>query len=217
MKQDIIGREFGYWTVLKKAEGSSMYLCRCRCGTERSVRSSNLTSEKSTSCGCRKLKMTGTGDADGKRRIENILKRLGGVQIPREEIFRGEQLVPEGYTFTYAKQFPIEDDTVKRCISFCIRNGRDTPAFIEYTDESHFRLENNERRGNGHYSRSLEAESAKEAYCRSNGFPLLRIYYDTIEDAEETIKAFLSDPAAFPSDYRYIERQLEFLHEHAYR
>lgn len=50
------GRRFGYWTVIDKREVDSTrhykWLCRCDCGTERSVKLSDLVDGHSKSCGC---------------------------------------------------------------------------------------------------------------------------------------------------------------------
>ena len=61
---DLTGQVFGRWTVLSLAEdkehknrlkrGSkgAVWLCRCECGTERTVISYNLRRGNSQSCGC---------------------------------------------------------------------------------------------------------------------------------------------------------------------
>lgn len=51
------GQKFGRWTVLERAEkhpkaGSSMWLCRCECGTEKVVSELSLVKGQSKSCGC---------------------------------------------------------------------------------------------------------------------------------------------------------------------
>lgn len=52
---DLTGQVFGLWRVIgaagKDAGGRLLWRCRCSCGAERVVASSNLRSEKSTSCG----------------------------------------------------------------------------------------------------------------------------------------------------------------------
>ena len=50
-----IGGQIGYWQILSKAPGRSSvsrYLCRCACGTERTVAASSLRKGVSMSCGC---------------------------------------------------------------------------------------------------------------------------------------------------------------------
>ena len=60
---DIIGKSFGKWTVLKfsyktlykyktKHQFNYFYLCKCACGTEKIVERKNLLSGQSCSCGC---------------------------------------------------------------------------------------------------------------------------------------------------------------------
>ena len=54
---DISGKTFGHWLVLRKDDphpGSrnSYWICRCTCGTERSVIRASLVSGRSTNCGC---------------------------------------------------------------------------------------------------------------------------------------------------------------------
>lgn len=53
---DISGQRFGRLLVLgrsdRKSNGGSMWLCRCDCGTEKAVNSSNLRPGRIVSCGC---------------------------------------------------------------------------------------------------------------------------------------------------------------------
>lgn len=52
---DLTGREFGRWVVVEKIgfrNRRTWWFCKCQCGTQRAVRSGNLTSGKSLSCGC---------------------------------------------------------------------------------------------------------------------------------------------------------------------
>ena len=53
---DHSGKRFGLWVVLTKAPNRTgrrtAWLCRCECGTEKSVASCHLVSGASTNCGC---------------------------------------------------------------------------------------------------------------------------------------------------------------------
>jgi hypothetical protein len=56
---DLVGKQFGRWTVVasagtvgKKRSKESVFLCRCECGTERLVRGEGLRKGTSKSCGC---------------------------------------------------------------------------------------------------------------------------------------------------------------------
>lgn len=54
-KEDLSGRKYGRWTVIKRAENKhrkTAYLCRCDCGTERVVTADTLLNGRSLSCGC---------------------------------------------------------------------------------------------------------------------------------------------------------------------
>jgi hypothetical protein len=71
---DLTGRKFGRWTVIKREDndkaGSSRWLCRCDCGKEKVVRGSELNKGSSKSCGCyhkEKLSKRSLDDLEGKR------------------------------------------------------------------------------------------------------------------------------------------------------
>jgi len=50
------GTEYSDWQVLGKGEKKDYLKCRCVCGTEREVHVYSLRSNKSVSCGCRRLR-----------------------------------------------------------------------------------------------------------------------------------------------------------------
>jgi hypothetical protein len=54
-KVDLTGKKFGRLIVVSeygRRHGSVTWFCRCECGKEKVIRSSNLLSGSSTSCGC---------------------------------------------------------------------------------------------------------------------------------------------------------------------
>ena len=57
-KINMAGQQFGLWHVLKQSGnrkgGAALWLCKCACGSERTVAGSDLRSAKSVSCGCAK-------------------------------------------------------------------------------------------------------------------------------------------------------------------
>ncbi len=71
---DLTGHTYNRWTVLKRDEErtGTYWICRCECGTEGSVSTSNLRGGQSKSCGCLNLERT----------LESNKKRLesGGYQ-----------------------------------------------------------------------------------------------------------------------------------------
>lgn len=61
MKLDLLGDQFGRWTVIAEADtrrGARYLLCRCTCGNEAEVAMSSLRSGHSRSCGCLASDMT---------------------------------------------------------------------------------------------------------------------------------------------------------------
>lgn len=50
--EDLTGRTFGNWTVIRKAERRQYWICQCACGTEKAVSAQSLRRGASRSCGC---------------------------------------------------------------------------------------------------------------------------------------------------------------------
>jgi hypothetical protein len=78
---DLTGQRFGRWTVLCRDESKRKYvhwLCRCDCGTEKSVWNQSLKNGDSQSCGCYK--------ADRSR--SNLFKDITGLVFGRLTVLR---------------------------------------------------------------------------------------------------------------------------------
>ena len=66
-RQNLTGRTFGRWTVIREAADRSRadagqrryWLCQCSCGAEREIRGENLVSGQSKSCGCLRVDVSG--------------------------------------------------------------------------------------------------------------------------------------------------------------
>lgn len=67
------GRVFSKLTVLARDAGQSMWLCRCECGEQKSVRSDHLQNGATSSCGCVRFGML----KSGLRTIHGEAKRSG--------------------------------------------------------------------------------------------------------------------------------------------
>lgn len=70
LKYDITGKQFGNWTVLYrdnsyKSSKHSKWICRCTCGTIKSVIKDSLISGRSKSCGCIKTIHYGVNQKHG--------------------------------------------------------------------------------------------------------------------------------------------------------
>lgn len=62
IRYDLAGRTFYRWTVLSRVFGPRLttWLCRCECGKERLILSTQLRSGRSKSCGCLSAEITRT-------------------------------------------------------------------------------------------------------------------------------------------------------------
>lgn len=58
--KDKTGTILGWWTVLqrgkKKNKSGYFWLCKCKCGKEKEISNNSITSRRSLSCGCTRLK-----------------------------------------------------------------------------------------------------------------------------------------------------------------
>lgn len=57
---DLTGIAYGRWTVIKRdmSKKGCFWLCRCECGSEKSIASNSLRVGQSTSCGCKRKEST---------------------------------------------------------------------------------------------------------------------------------------------------------------
>jgi hypothetical protein len=86
--------QFGRWTVIEERQPRSrVVLCRCECGTEKLVPTSNLTRGQSTNCGCHKGRVLGersrthgTGYEDYRYRLWQSIK--GKCLRPSQKDYR---------------------------------------------------------------------------------------------------------------------------------
>ena len=95
-KLDLRGQKFGKLTVLREngrdKHNNVLWLCRCECGNEVTVRCSSLRSEKTTSCGCYQRERTvesHTTHGMNKTRLysiwRNMLQRAGAFKGASED------------------------------------------------------------------------------------------------------------------------------------
>lgn len=86
-KEDLAGKQFGYWTVLKFAgiDGKqTMWECKCVCGNIRKIRAGSLKSGNSRSCGCKKnelVRKSGYTPHVTKTVEDKIGKRYGKLTV----------------------------------------------------------------------------------------------------------------------------------------
>lgn len=87
---DIVGRNFGHWTVIRRhSENRGALLqweCKCACGTERVVLGNSLHRGKSTNCGCvKRQKMSEVVHGHAKKRNETPTYQVWKHMIQRCE------------------------------------------------------------------------------------------------------------------------------------
>lgn len=98
-KINLVGKQYGYWTVIDKAESyispkganQSRWLCQCICGKQKTIFQSSLCRGKSTSCGCmsantahKKADLTGRifGNLVVVRRVDDYVSPRG-ARVPK--------------------------------------------------------------------------------------------------------------------------------------
>lgn len=97
------GKTFGRWTVISRTENdkdqSARWLCRCACGTKRTVRGVSLNRGISKSCGClsREINAARTGHKSPGWRGGKIKSTSGYVlvQMPSHPAAHAAGYVPE--------------------------------------------------------------------------------------------------------------------------
>lgn len=83
-KQEAVGQQFGFWTVLDISDRKRSLFCRCVCGTEKSVWWHVLSSGQSSSCGCKKQELV-----KANRQPPSKTRNHGKSRMPEYRIWAG--------------------------------------------------------------------------------------------------------------------------------
>lgn len=80
---DLIGKQFGYLTVLRKDENCTRtrnpnWLCYCKCGNTKSISRHALVSGNTTSCGCKHYESHNATHGMSKTRMHRIWEKMRG-------------------------------------------------------------------------------------------------------------------------------------------
>lgn len=160
LEQDISGKKYGHWYVIKKDEIKSnkngiKYICQCDCKnkTIRSVRKSSLLNGTSLSCGCDK-------ESKGVKRIKEIL-------LNNNILFETEK------TF-----FNFEETNRPAYFDFYVNNQ----YIIEYDGEQHFNCRSSGWNTKEHLIQTQQRDNIKNKWCKDNKIPLIRIPYTHYND-----------------------------------
>lgn len=114
--EDLAGKIFGHWTVIKRAEnnkhGSAQWLCRCECGKERVVRAQGLKNGSSKSCGCHKNDYNRTHGGKGTRLYECWRHMRYRCENPKNQAYgdyggRGISVCKDWHDFEKFKQWAL--------------------------------------------------------------------------------------------------------------
>ena len=150
-----------------KAHPKPIWLCLCDCGGHIFVRSDNLLSGTTKSCGC-------IGSSYGEYQIEKIL-RENRIKYQKE--------------YTYDDLVNPETDTRLR-FDFAILNKKHVLALIEFQGKQHYEEAKNSKIHFGELQRNL-TDNLKREYCKRNNIRLLEIKYD--EDIKTVMENFLRE------------------------
>ena len=164
---DLTGRTFGYWKVLKKSKKSNYWFCECQnCGTQKDVFRGALTQGQSKSCGCVR--------SWGETQISYWLNQYN-INYKKEYFFT-DLKSPRGayYRFDFAIFY---NDNL-----FCL---------IEYDGRQHFNFDDNWRMSFEDYQYLQQADEKKNNYCILNNILLFRFNENT--DLKKEIEKIYKD------------------------
>lgn len=148
---DLTGQQFGEWTVLRrdnsKKDSHTYWICKCSCGNIRSIAKTQLTKNRSTSCGCIKQSL-------GERKIKKIL-------------------IDNSINFKEQKTF---NDCKNIHLLFFDFYLPEYNTLIEYDGIQHFQSVE-AWGGDLSFQQRQHNDKIKNNYCKDKGINLIRIPY----------------------------------------
>lgn len=151
---DLTGQVFGEWTALRldreRLGGHSYWICKCSCGTIRSVDGNTLRDGRSTSCGCKKF-------SQGEEKISSLLK---AATIPFISQWTAHTCI-----------FP--DSCCVAKFDFYV----DNKYIIEFDGKQHFEYTGLGWDSEENFILRKEHDAYKTEWCKNNNIPLIRIPY----------------------------------------
>ena len=152
--KDLSNMLFGQLTVLyptsQRLNGQVVWHCKCTCGKEIDVRSYNLISGNTFSCGCLK-------QSHGEYLIEQLLQK-NNIQYEKEKTF-------SSCIFNDTKQLARFD--------FYVNNQ----YIIEFDGEQHFNYTQTGWNTKENFIKTKEHDNYKNQWCKENNIPIIRIPY----------------------------------------
>lgn len=177
--RDLVGQSFGLWTVLEKdkepwvspSNGRWYYtwLCKCECGTIRSVTEQSLVANKTISCGC-------TVEPSLEAFTREYLQS-SDIDFKRQVTFEGLRGIGNGL-LSYDFAIYGEDSNIL-CLIEC--QGKQHFAPYEFFG------------GVEQFKVQQEHDSRKRKYAKKSNIPLLEITYHakTYDDVANILADFL--------------------------
>ena len=107
MKVDLTNRKFGFLKALypttKRVQRKVVWRCECICGKECEVLSTNLTSGRTVSCGCKKYEIVSKhyrdkspkqGEIINGTKCSRLLEVMGSTTQVKDWVFKGGESPP---------------------------------------------------------------------------------------------------------------------------
>ena len=162
-RHKLIGKKFGYWTVIDYGFSHKKtrihWLCRCECGTEKTVCGTELKKGTSLSCGCKQ------GLSRGEEKIVNWLIQ-NNIKFNRQQTFKGCKSIKS-----------LRFDFYLLDYNLC----------IEYQGVQHYKLIQKFGGEEDFKNRQLR-DQVKRDFCKNNKIELLEISYVDKKNIEEILK-----------------------------
>ena len=166
-RDDLSGKRYGKLVVEELVSiNPPRWRCRCDCGKEKIVKSANLISNKTQSCGCL--------ISQGELKIMNILDQLK-IRYQTQYSFSDLR----------GKKYPLRFD-------FAIFDkDNHLIALLEYQGEQHYRTSSIFAT---HFEDEQENDEKKRAYCKNKNLKLIEIpYWDYNKLSSDYIHSYLDD------------------------
>lgn len=159
--RDLSNQTFGFLTALEptdmRTNGKSViWKCRCECGEEVLVPSSDLCHHNTKSCGCKRYK------SFGEQKIKNILEQ-NNILFIQEYYFDDLRFKDTGHLARF--DFYVNDEYI-----------------IEYDGRQHFIQGNGVYDNEEKFMRTQEHDRIKNEYCAQHNIPIIRIPYTELDN-----------------------------------
>lgn len=159
--KDLTNLRFGKLIALepteKRLNGQVVWKCLCDCGAEIEVRSYNLTSGATQSCGC-------LNQSHGELKIQQLLQK-NNIPYEAEKSFAS---------------CIFEDSQQMARFDFYINQS----YIIEFDGEQHFTYDNRGWNTKEHFMRLKAHDIYKNRWCKDNNIPIIRIPYTHLDNLE---------------------------------